>query len=225
MPSIDRSQTVAELVTDHAELAHVFQEQGIDFCCEGKVSVDHACRARGLDAEKVYDSLERAVAERAGEGQVNFSQLSTRALVDHIVSKHHGYLAKALPFLLALSAKVARVHGEHNPKLIDLERVFGELEQSLQPHLEHEEQVLFPALLSDAHDPGIVRAGLDEMFRDHVVVGRALASLRSLSDEYTTPEWGCNSYRTLMAELHTLENDTFRHVHLENHVLMPRFAA
>ena len=38
-----------------------------------------------------------------------------------------------------------------------------------------------------------------------------------------TPEWGCSSYRVLMSELEALEGDVLRHVHLENHVLMPRF--
>jgi regulator of cell morphogenesis and NO signaling len=39
------------------------------------------------------------------------------------------------------------------------------------------------------------------------------------------PEWACTSYRTLLSELAALEGDVLRHVHLENHVLMPRFAA
>jgi regulator of cell morphogenesis and NO signaling len=51
-----------------------------------------------------------------------------------------------------------------------------------------------------------------------------LARMRELADGFRTPEWGCNSYRVLMAELEALEGDILRHVHLENHVLMPRFA-
>ena len=55
-------------------------------------------------------------------------------------------------------------------------------------------------------------------------MGTLLARMRVLSDGFTTPEWGCRSYRILMGELETLEGDVLRHVHLENHVLMPRFA-
>jgi len=57
---------------------------------------------------------------------------------------------------------------------------------------------------------------------DHLAVGGMLARLRTLANGFTTPEWGCNSYRVLMAELEALEGDVLRHVHLENHVLMPR---
>ena len=45
------------------------------------------------------------------------------------------------------------------------------------------------------------------------------------SDDFTLPEWACNSYRTLFAELKQVESDVFTHVHIENHVLRPRFVA
>jgi regulator of cell morphogenesis and NO signaling len=39
------------------------------------------------------------------------------------------------------------------------------------------------------------------------------------------PPWGCNSYRALFCELRTVDGDIREHVHLENNVLRPRFAA
>jgi regulator of cell morphogenesis and NO signaling len=45
--------------------------------------------------------------------------------------------------------------------------------------------------------------------------------MRALTRGYATPEWGCRTYRVLVSELEALEADTFRHVHLENHVLVP----
>jgi regulator of cell morphogenesis and NO signaling len=56
-----------------------------------------------------------------------------------------------------------------------------------------------------------------------LTVGDLLARIRALTAGFTTPEWGCNTYRVLMAELDGLEADVLRHVHLENHVLAPRF--
>ena len=53
----------------------------------------------------------------------------------------------------------------------------------------------------------------------------SLSVMRSIADDYVAPEWACNSYRTLMTELAHLEADTLRHVHVENHVLLPRFSA
>ncbi len=60
---------------------------------------------------------------------------------------------------------------------------------------------------------------------DHLAVGDLLARMRTLTGGFTTPEWGCNTYRVLMTELDALEADILRHVHLENHVLAPRFGS
>jgi regulator of cell morphogenesis and NO signaling len=61
------------------------------------------------------------------------------------------------------------------------------------------------------------------MHEEHLQVGDMLARIRELTDEFTTPEWGCNTYRVLMAELEAIERDVLQHVHGENHILAPRF--
>ena len=63
------------------------------------------------------------------------------------------------------------------------------------------------------------------MQREHLQVGAVLACVRALADDFVPPSWACGSYRTLLGELAALEMDTLRHVHIETHVLMPRFAA
>jgi regulator of cell morphogenesis and NO signaling len=63
------------------------------------------------------------------------------------------------------------------------------------------------------------------MREEHELVGRMLDRLRRVSHDFTVPPWACNSYRTLFSELVALERDIHVHVHLENNVLAPRFAA
>lgn len=222
MSRLDRSATVAQIVVEHAVAARVFQKHRIDFCCHGDVSVPAACEARQLDPEALYAELEAVIPGGEARGE-DPRTLSTPALLARIVDRHHGYLRVALPYVGPLAAKVARVHGEHNPKLTALHDTFVELAEALLPHLDQEETVLFPALVAKAPDRAIVRKELAAMHEDHLAVGALLGRLRELSDAFTTPEWGCNSYRVCMAELAALEEDVLRHVHLENHVLMPRF--
>lgn len=224
MPHLDRNATVAQLVVEHAVAARVFHKHRIDFCCHGDVTVPEACRERQLDPEAIYAELEAALPGAVTEIE-DPRTLSTGALVARIVDRHHRYLRTALPYLAPLAAKVARVHGEHNPKLKPLADAFGELMDALLPHMDGEEAVLFPALIARSPDASVVRKELAAMYEDHVAVGELLGRIRELSDEFTTPEWGCNSYRVYMSELAALEEDVLRHVHLENHVLMPRFAA
>jgi regulator of cell morphogenesis and NO signaling len=61
------------------------------------------------------------------------------------------------------------------------------------------------------------------MLSEHLAVAALLDAIRTASENFTLPDWACNSYRTLFAELEQVERDTFAHVHIENHVLQPRF--
>lgn len=220
--SLSAETTVAEVVTEHPECASVFQSHRIDFCCKGELSVEEACRRRGLDTRAVLAELERSVASRGVRSGEELRETSVAELIEIIVERHHGYLRQALPFLLTLSAKVARVHGDSDPRLVELDTTVRALEAELMPHLDQEEAQLFPALL--ANETGRSLDALLEATRtDHVWIGEQLARIRELTEEYALPGWACRSYRTLFAELEALETDVLRHVHLENHVLFPRF--
>lgn len=223
--TIDTTQTVADLVLDHSACAQVFKRHHIDFCCRGDMSIEEAAKSKGLDVGMLAGELSAAIAQRAGgPGEhADPRELSTPRLVAFIVARHHEYLRQVFPFARGLALKVSRVHGDHNPKLRDLQVAFEDLANELLPHLDHEEQTLFPALMAAEADKAKVRPLLETMNEDHLTVAAILERIRTASDGFTLPDWACNSYRTLFAELQQLESDVFTHVHLENHVLRPRF--
>jgi regulator of cell morphogenesis and NO signaling len=125
----------------------------------------------------------------------------------------------ALPFIAPLTVKVARAHLEHDPRVVEVRDAFTRLQALLLPHLDEEEQKLFPLLMAGSRE---VERELTAMRNDHLEVGAVLGHLRELTDGYAVPEWACTTYRILMSELEKLELDILRHVHLENHVLAPR---
>lgn len=226
--SFDRQLTVAQLVLEHPVTAQVFKSHKIDFCCRGKVTVDVAARERGIEPELVIGELDRAIDDRSATNpgqEEQLGALSTQALIERIVSRHHGYLRRILPFLRGLSIKVARVHGDKNPKLLELNRALHELDESLIAHLDEEETALFPYLASGGSDPQRTEADLDDMHAEHLQVGELLRQIRAAADEFSLPSWACASYRALMSELEAMESDLFRHIHLETHVLSPRFVS
>lgn len=223
MPTLDANATIARIVTEHPSAARVFQKHGIDYCCHGDVSLPEACRGAGLEDAALLAELEASLAGSGATADEDPRTLSTAALVARIVDRHHGYLRRALPYIDPIMAKVARVHGARNGDLRRLEEAFRSLAASLVPHLDEEEEVLFPALMARTRDVPTLRRELGKMREEHLAVGDLLAEMRALTDGFTTPEWGCNTYRVLMAELDALEADILRHVHLENHVLAPRF--
>lgn len=221
----DPHQSVASVVLAHTECAVIFSRHRIDSCCRGNLSLAVAAGEKGLDVGTLVQELEGAVAARGPGAPFDARTLSTPDLLELIVSRHHAYLRQAVPFVQMLATKVSRVHGEHNPKLRGLEEAVLELAELLVPHLVEEEQVLFPALLALTMPPVEVRRLLTEMQGEHLVVGAVLDRIHDAADGFTLPEWACTSYRTLFGELEHLDRDLRAHVLLENHVLVPRFAA
>jgi len=221
---LSRTETVARIVLDHSECAEVFHRHRIDFCCKGEMTLEAAATARGLVAEALLEELRRAVAARTPAAEIDPRALTTPQLIAHIITTHHAYLRTALPFVDPLAIKVSRVPGDPNPKLVDVARVVAALVAALLPHLDDEEQALFPAMMVRTPDTAALAPQVAAMWDDHRAVGALLDELRTAAEDYALPAWACKSYRTLFAELAQLERDVLTHVHLENHVLAARFA-
>lgn len=220
---IELNESVANIVLSHSECGPVFQKHRIDFCCKGQMSLEEASKERGIDPNALLEELKAAVSSRQGAPASDPRSLSTAALIAHIITKHHEYLREALPFVVPLAAKVGRVHGGKKPQLQDLAAVVQELSDALLPHLDTEEESLFPALMSKSPDADIVKKEFDDMQKDHLEVADMLSRMRDATENFQLPVWACNSYKALFSELEKMEGDILNHVHLENHVLMPRF--
>ena len=119
---------------------------------------------------------------------------------------------------MGLATKVAHVHGRSDPSLVELRESLEDLAEDLLPHLDDEERV-FPALRGNAAVP----ADSELLKADYDAVGEGLKRVREAARDFAVPDWACASYTTLMHELEALEALLFEHVHLENHVLLPRF--
>ena len=183
MPQLDRSATVAQIVSDHAVAARVFQRLQIDFCCHGDVTVTEACDGR-LDPEAVFAELEAALPP-SGEAALETDPraLPTPALIAHIVEHHHAYLRHALPYIAPLADKVAaRPRPAQRASSPSSANTFAELADALEPHLDEEERGALPG--ADVAQPGPRRSSkreLDRMHEEHLAVGDAAgaAALRS----------------------------------------------
>lgn len=227
------SRTVGDVVAEDFRRGAVFKRFGIDFCCGGGKTVQAACEAKGVS----YEALEAALlapspAEQAA-GQVDPRAWDLAFLADYIVNVHHQYVRETLPVLRAFTSKVARVHGNGNPELVEIARLFDELAAEMEQHLLKEERVLFPYVKElaaarrgeavDLRPPfGSVRNPIRAMEHEHDHAGALMAQIRTLSSDYTPPEYACNTYRAAFAKLEEFEEDLHRHVHLENNILFPR---
>ena len=128
-------------------------------------------------------------------------------------------------------AKVLQVHGGHHPELARIAQCFQAMDADLRPHLEKEEQILFPyvrdleAGIRSSCCFGTVQNPIRAMQNEHEQVGEILRELRNLTNDYTPPEDACGSFRSLYLGLQSLEEDLHLHIYLESHLLFPRAIA
>ncbi len=226
MPQLDTNVSVGALVREKPNRSRVFDRYGIDFCCGGKVSLAQACTKRGVPLSQVVAAIE-ADDQRSAQGSlVDVDTMTLSELCDHIEATHHAYLKQELPRLDQMTEKVARVHGNKEPKLREIRTVFLELQAELMPHMTKEEQILFPSIrqLEGSNDRPRIHCGsvnnpIRQMEHEHEQVGDALTRIRQLTNDFVPPDWACNTYRAMFDGLKDLEENMHQHVHKENNVL------
>ncbi len=220
--------TVGAIVRDHPSLSRLFEQAKVDYCCGGKQPLDEACHKQGIDPQAFLAQLETAIASEKLP-DLNVATLSLTELANHIEQTHHVYLRSELPRLERMTVKVAAVHGDKEPRLHQIKDIVLALSQELTVHLMKEEQILFPMIRQlefcdtlPMFHCGSLANPVRQMEFEHDEAGVALAQLRQLTDNFTPPEWACNTYRAMLDALANFEQDMHQHIHKENNVLFPR---
>lgn len=227
------NKTIAELVSDDYRKAEIFRSFGIDFCCGGKKTVKEVCEKKGINYDDLKNKLHKIEQKSPSPEQINFKDWHMDLLVDYIVNEHHKYVRDNIPLLLEYTQKVAKVHGNANPEVVQIAELFKEIAEELDQHMTKEENILFPYIkqLAEAetncipinHPPfGTVRNPIKMMEQEHDHVGEAIKEIRKLSNGFITPDHACNTYQVSYFKLKEFEEDLHRHIHLENYILFPK---
>ena len=227
------SAKIGDLVLELPAAMRIFERLNIDYCCGGHRSLTEACALAGKDPAEVIQALEalEATATAPTDPKV-WAEAPLVTLVAHIERTHHTFTREELARVAPLMEKVARVHGANHPELARLEQCFLAMQADLLPHLEKEEQVLFPFIRAmetpsraDAGAFGSVASPVRAMQAEHEAVGDILREIRILTQDFTPPADGCGSFRSLYLGLQALEADLHLHIYLESHLLFPRAVA
>ncbi|MEO7767315.1 MAG: iron-sulfur cluster repair di-iron protein [Ferruginibacter sp.] len=228
----ENEDTLGQIAAKDLRKAKIFKKYGLDFCCGGKKTVMEACAEKGLDVTRIEKELQNA-DQYPTSRPIPYGDWSLDFLADYIVNNHHSYVKQTLPDLCTYAAKVAKVHGAHHPELLRIHQLIQEINAELSAHLVKEEKVLFPyikelvastgkVLPPQAAHFGTVQEPINLMEKEHELVGKNLAEIRVLSNDYTLPEDACASYSLLYRIMAEFEDDLFLHIHLENNILFPK---
>ena len=229
--NITKNNIVGEVVAKDYRAATIFKAHKIDFCCKGNRSIEDVCETAQLDANQIIEELILATT-KTEQQTTDFKSWDSDLLADYIEKKHHRYVEKKIPELKAYLSKVAKVHGERHPELIEIEQLFTASAQELLSHMKKEETILFPYVRTMAADAqtqqphfGTVQNPIKMMMHEHDTEGERFRKISSLSNNYTPPLDACTTYKVAFSMLKEFEDDLHLHIHLENNILFPKAIA
>lgn len=232
---ITQNTTIGEIVAHDFRTAALFSKLGIDFCCRGNRTIEEVSQKKGLDATQLQRELDE-ILQKTESGSIDFKSWPLDLLADYVEKTHHRYIEDKTPVLLAFLHKLCKVHGERHPELFEINRLFTESAQDLAAHLKKEELILFPFVRKmvnaritgkkfERPQFGTVENPIEMMKHEHDTEGERFREIARLTNHYTAPADGCNTYRTAFLMLEEFEQDLHKHIHLENNILFPNALA
>ena len=220
-----------EISTEYPLAVGILQSYGLDACARGTQNFAEACAERGIAPENVANEIRQSAIHSSPTGA--HDSMPIPDLVRQILDTHHEYLHRSMPQIAEFSNRVARVHGDSHPEVVEINKIFADLKSELDDHLAKEEQILFPMIIDlcaaqqnntgwQAGHCGSVSNPIRVMNFEHESATAMLNRIRELSSDFTPPAEACNSYRFLYEKLKEFEADLVEHMRIETNVLFTR---
>ena len=230
--NVSEEVLVGEAVANDYRTAQVFSNYGIDFCCRGNRTIAEVCDKNKVDQDRLLAELNEILNAQSGQ-DIDFNSWPMDLLVDYIEKTHHRYVEKQVPVLKAYLEKIRKVHGDQHPELANIETLFNASANELTTHMKKEELILFPQIKKmvkaklkgekmEKPPFGTVQNPIANMMAEHDNEGVRFREIAELSNNYTPPEDGCNTYRVAFSLVKEFEEDLHKHIHLENNILFKK---
>ena len=228
---IDANTIIGDIVKVNFKTAQVFDENKIDFCCGGGISLKDACEKSSIDMADLIPELE-AIVQLNDPDSKYIDGLALNELCDYIEKRHHSYVNDNLPFLQQNLQKLCEVHGDGHDELFEIKELFDGAVENLSAHMKKEELILFPYIrkmvkymeenIQAKSEFGKILQPIQQMEEEHQIEGERFKKISQLTQNYTCPPDGCSTFQVTYKTLQEFESDLHRHIHLESNILFKK---
>ncbi len=227
--------TVAEVVSAYPAAPTLFEIVGIDYCCQPARTLREASAGAGMMVTDIVQFLENGAAPPPPARPSARSDAPLAELTKEIRNHYHRRARISLASMIWTARSIGSAHNERFPVIWDVRRKLEDLARELIPHMLREERYLFPYISgmdqgrveTETVVPlfGTVEYPLQQLRHDHAHDVQLLGELRTLTQNFVSPEGACPRHRHLYSSLAQFVSDLDEHIHLENDVLFPRAVA
>lgn len=223
---------IREIISKDYRSALVFRAFGIDFCRIGDLTLQEACVRKKVDPKDLVEKLEEAFA-LPNEENLDFQSWPLNQLANYIETKYHGLIRERVPVIQKFLKRIVKVHGAFEPNLKKVKSLFDQSTSELLDHMQREELIIFPfirKMVAGGKSKDLllgpsfqnVKVTIFHLMKEHDQEGDYLEEIRRLTNNYTPPNYACNTYKVVFALLLEFEASMQQHTNLERNILFPR---
>ncbi len=225
-------ETIGEIAAKDLRKAQILKDKGIDFSCGGNKTLKEAAAEIDVNEEDLKTALENSETSASFPPSHDYNKWDLAFLIEYIIHSHHKYVQENSPVLSDLILKVTERHGDQHPELKKLAYATRLFFNDLTEHMQKEENIMFPAILS-LHNGGLsagalnihngdIKSAVLMLQKEHQISMEDFTYFRNLTNNYTLPEDACNSWEYLYKKMQEFEDDWNYHLHIENNILFPK---
>lgn len=228
---IDLNTKIEDIVKMDNKMVSFFNEEKIDYCCNGYKTIEEVAKEKGIEASELLDLVGKNIDpnnedtdEKADDKIDEFKDLSLEEMISSVISDHHVKERDLLFEIDPLINKILQVHYKnHGQELTELHDLFAELKKELEVHFVKEEEVTFPLMLENKNPDLEIVKKVEDLEADHEKAGDLIKEMIELTNWFTVPEDGCNTYAYTFKLLDTLVRDIFVHIFKENSIMFEEY--
>lgn len=226
-------ETIRTIVAMDYRKVDVFKKFNIDYAWNANYSINEICKALSIDEELIRKEL--SIIEKDYQSLIpseDYYQWNMEFLTDYILRTHHQYVKDNAEKISQLAENAAKKLGDKIPELLKFGDGVRPMLKDFMVHMSKEEDVLFPAIkqmlklyhkgMKNTNPGGAIANAVAKMEEEHDETKSYLTYFKKISNNYLITEDTPDIQKELYKEIQLFENDTYKHVHLENNILFPK---
>lgn len=223
---------VKDIVKENSNASKVFCNYGIDYCCNGKITLAQATSELNIDLNRIITELNEVIVN-SEKNDSDLDALMPDELIAHIIDKHHGYLYLNLPFIFECGQIAIRENPDSAREITEVLKPFSEMRENLTKHIYKEENIIFPYILNitEAYKNDLkieippfrkIANTLNFMELENNETHSLINKIKEVSNNFSVQESAGKMHKLFYTKLRELEEKIYNHMHIKNNILFPK---
>lgn len=224
------NKTVAEIVTENINTAHIFEKYNIDFGFNGKIVLKKACKNHGINLKEISKEL-KSVNQKKFYLK-DYKSWDLELLQTFLVDIHHNKNKEDIDTISSLNEDIYSKYAMTSTEVKTQYEIIKEITKLVSIKMEYEESNIFPYIkklnkIKNNQEQNTLKTNFlkkkySEIEEELLTIRKKFKKIIRLTDNFKTPENTDLKLKLLFRKLKGFYSDLQKHNHIEKNILFPR---